>query len=204
MRSFRDFDRPFHGSPVGEREVAQFERCAAKYGHSVALLSRAIAVLESACPRAHASGRRELDYIIARTRGYREHLRALIDIAALYRRYHELFARPRAELGEFTRALRVVVGDAELVESRTRRSADCFAECVSHTTDLGVLWMICHKMVLGSQCLRMYLGNVLAFYEGRDYWTPVPWDTLFGRSVFPVHPLDPVEIQKPAGADEPG
>ncbi|MCF7853891.1 MAG: hypothetical protein K9N51_03765 [Candidatus Pacebacteria bacterium] len=205
MKSFRDFERPFDRAPFAVETVQAFERSAEMFKVSIGYLSQALALLEGTGPDTHESGRRELAYIVSRTKGYRAHLQALVDITGLYRTYYEIFEEgPRNDLPGFRRTLGALVEDAARLEARTRTSARFFAACVSHTTDLAVLWMISHKMVLGSQCLHGFLSNIQAFYDGREYWKPVPWDKLFGRSVYPAYTLEPLNENHVETEYEPG
>lgn len=206
LRSFRDFDRPFHEAPLNAATVENFEKRADKYSASIPKLSGALPLLEAAREKAPESRqRKDLDYIISRTKGFRTYLQALVDITALFRRYHELFANTRGDLDAFRRGLAGLVGDAARLETRATEAARHFRDCVTHTTDLGVLWMVSHKMVLGSQCLRRFLANIQAFHEGRDYWNPIPWDKLFERSVlFPPYTMDEVAAKETDTDYEPG
>jgi hypothetical protein len=166
-------------------------------------MDRALSVLASAESDVTGTAQSDLAYILARTRGFREHLKALSDLTVLYRRWHDLFSEHSGDVAKLRSGLAALVGDAERLEAQTRTSARWFAEAVSHTTDLAVLWMISHKMVLGSQCLRAYLENIRAFYNGREYWKPVPWNKLFGSLVYPTFGIEE-SVPTPAADEEPG
>ena len=77
-------------------------------------------------------------------------------------------------------------------EVEAARSAAAFAACAEHPTDLGVLWMVNSSMVVGTRVYRQTLENIVAYYEGREYWNPVDWDLLFGENPFPLYALDSV------------
>ncbi len=205
MSTFKDFDRPFHAAPFGKGFVDDCEAVGLKFRTAVENLGEALKLLETAHEAADRSGREELGYIIARTKGFRAHLQALIRFGELYASYYAMFRHLPDDLDGFKASLNTLINNAGKLEEQTHRSADHFADCVQHTTDLAVLWMVSHKMVLGSQCLRRFLDNIRAFYDGREYWRPVPWDTLFGHSVFPPHTVEPVK-DGPSGKsdDEPG
>jgi hypothetical protein len=192
MTTFRDFDRPFHAAPFSKKFVDACEASNEKFRVAIETLARARDWLEAGRDAADPRGRAELDYILARTRGYRAHLRALVGFGELYASYYTMFEHLPGDLDGFRATLSRVTADARALEERARQAADCFAECVEHTTDLAMLWMVSHKMVLGSRCLRRFLGNIRAFYEAREYWQPVDWDTLFGRPVFPPHAVQAV------------
>ena len=193
MHTFKDFNRPLDGVPFEKAFVDTCKARNTKYKPAIDNLAQALDLLETARETATASGRAELRYIIARTRGYRAHLQTLVGFGELYGRYHDLFTRPLDDLDGFRASLGSLIEDARQLEALARESADFFADCVAHTTDLALLWMVSHKMVLGSQCLRRFLGNIQAFYNGHEYWKPVDWDKLFGRCVFPPGAIKSVD-----------
>ncbi len=57
---------------------------------------------------------------------------------------------------------------------------------------------------LGSRCLRQFLENILAFYEGREYWGKVDWDIMFGHCPFPTYQMDEVSTSEQRHGYEPG
>ncbi len=204
LRTFKDFDQPFHKAPQGEGFVRARRQRAEKFKKAVVYLGRALDLFARARPLATRAGQAELDYLIARTKGYRAHLQALIQFADLYEHYLDVFRRLHEGLGEFKAAFAELVNEARDVEKRTAESARHFADCVEHATDLGVLWMISHKMVLGSRCLRQFLENIYAFYEGREYWKKVDWDLLFGHCPFPAYEFEKASVAEQARGYEPG
>lgn len=204
MHNFKDFDQPFHHAPFNLEFVEMCEERAVKFKESIDLLTQALDLLVAAQPLATGSGQRDLDYIITRTRGYRAHLRALVKFAELYRHYFEVFALLPENLNEFRQSFNQLLSKVQQLEEITRESAGYFAECIEHTTDRALLWMVTHKMVLGSRCLREFLENIKAFYDGREYWRKIDWDKLFGKSVFPPHGIDDVVNVGEAANSEPG
>jgi len=203
LSTFRDFDQPFHQAPFGEGFVHACQDKAGKFRAAINHLDQGLDLLAQAQALAADAGRQELDYLIARTRGYRSHLQAHVQLAELYAHYLDVF-QLLDNLGEFKAAFTQLVREARDVEERTTESARHFAGCVEHVTDMAVLWMISHKMVLGSQCLRQFLENILAFYEGREYWNEVDWDILFGHCPFPPYELEVLSPGGDSGELEPG
>ncbi len=202
MKAFRSFDRRFYECPL-KQGLSTFEGFAEKYNAAIKTMDRAISVLASAESDVTGTAQSDLAYILARTRGFRDHLKALSDLTVLYRCWHDLFNKHSGDVAKLRIGLAALVGDAGRLEEQTRTSARWFVEAVSHTTDLAVLWMISHKMVLSSQCLRAYLENIRAFYNGREYWKPVPWDKLFGSLVYPTFDIEE-SVPTPAADEEPG
>ena len=76
---------------------------------------------------------------------------------------------------------------ASEAENHAALSAKFFAEAVCHPTDLGVLWMINSSMVIGTEILRRYVRNVESYYLGREYWSDVGFERLFGTCPYPAY-----------------
>lgn len=203
LSAFKDFDQPFHKVPFDEGFVRVCQEKAEKFKQAIGHLDQGLDLFAEAHPLATNSGRKELDYLIARTQGYRSHLQVHVQLADLYAHYRDVF-RLLEHLGAFKKAFSELVEEARDVEKRAAESARHFADCVEHVTDMAVLWMISHKMVLGSRCLRQFLENILAFYEGREYWKKVDWDLLFGHCPFPAYELEEVSGNETAREYEPG
>lgn len=203
LSTFRDFDQPFHRVPFEEGFVRACQVRAEKFKPAISLLDQGLDLFAQARALATDAGRQELDYLIARTRGYRSHLQAHVQLADLFDHYLHVFEQVD-DLAQVRAALTRLVREAGEVEERTTESAGHFADCVEHVTDRAVLWMISHKMVLGTRCLRQFLENILAFYEGREYWHEVDWDILFGHCPFPAYELDALPDAGNTGDPEPG
>ncbi len=204
MHTFRDFDQPFHRAPFSQDFVDVCEERAVSFRQAIGSLTQALGRFGAAHRVATRSGQKELAYLMNRTHGYRAHLQALVDFAELYRQYFELFALLPRDLKGFKQSLERLLIESHRLEVVTRESAGYFASCVEHTTDLALLWMVSHKMVLGSQCLRQFLENIQAYYDGREYWKPVDWDKLFGCCVFPPHGIGTVAEGEKTSDSEPG
>ena len=203
LQSFKDFNQPFYKAPFDEGFVQLCRERADKFKQALVYLDQGLELFAKASPLATDSGRKELHYLITRTKGYRTHLLSLIELADLYARYFDIF-KLLDNLDVFKQAFSDLVEEAKDIEKRTHESAAYFADCVEHVTDLGVLWAISHKMGVGCRCLRQYLENILAFYEGREYWNKVDWDIMFGHCPFPVYAMNETTAKDQAEEYEPG
>jgi hypothetical protein len=193
LRSIPAFNLPYQRSPIDPKK---FQGRAEKFRKSLVNLQQAGKLFEQAMNPSTPDGRRELHYLIHRNRGYIHHLETLGLMADVYAGWQDALATRDAGVEPTRKKLSETVALAQRAEAEAARSATNFAECVEHPTDLGVLWMINKSMVIGTRVLRQHLNNILAFYNGQEYWKPVDWKLLFGTTPYPT--------TKPGDLDEPG
>jgi hypothetical protein len=207
LRRFREHRTPFLSAPYDERFVQGCRERARKYARAVEHLERAGALYHQARAVASEHGRRELEYLGHRNLSYLHHLCALIVLSELYAAYRQAFGLLDRDPVAFRRELERIVTEAERAETLARESAKEMARCAEHPTDLGVLWMISSSMVTGTRVLREYLSNVLAYYAGREYWSGVAWELLFGTCPFPTYgseEMAPSPLAPGPDVEEPG
>jgi len=190
LRSIPTFNLPYHRSPIATK---RFQDRAALFRKAVDNIRRAGELFEQAAAKAGESGQRELNYLIHRNRGYIHHLQTLIMITDVFVNWHDALAARKAGVGVVRDKLRETVSLARQAEAESAKAASRFAECVEHPTDLGVLWMINKSMVVGTRVLKQHLGNIQAFYNGREYWQKVDWELLFGTNPYPTTAVSPDE-----------
>lgn len=231
LRAFRAYPAPFFGVPYEEGSVERLQGLSERYLAAVTDLERAQELYEEAVravegplgregiesdgermgpesttsgspPQAPAGARHELAYLMARNTGYLHHLRCLVELAGVYERLRKVLTT-HGSVDEIRAGLAQVLEMAERAEGEAEASARAFSDCAEHATDLGVLWMVNSSMVTGTRVLGQYLANIKAYYEGREYWSPVDWDRLFGTCPHPAYGMDTVS-PSPLGQYEPG
>lgn len=180
--------RSFYWSPSGD-----FRDRGKKFRASIQSLTSAGELFERAMDQATESGKRELHYLIHRNQGYIHHLETLAQISEVYASWRNAIVNRRDGVQPTREKLTRAVAQARQAEAEAAKSANHFAECAEHPTDLGVLWMVSTKVVVGTRVIRQHLDNLLAFYNGKDYWNKVDWELLFGTTPFPTHELKPVK-----------
>ena len=203
LQSFKDFKQPFHKAPFDKKFINYYRGVADQFKQAVDNLTQGIKRFKKASSLATDSGRRELAYMTKRTKSYRSHLLTLIEITDLYEHYLNVFDL-LGDLDTFRKAFTDLVEEAKKIEKRAEETAGYLTDNVEHVTDLGMLWVISHTMGVGSRCLRQYLENILAFYQGREYWNKVDWDIMFGNSPFPAYDMEDMHTKDQAGEYEPG
>lgn len=192
--------RSFYWSPASDYSARRVQ-----FRESIKNLRRAADLFDQAKPRGTKSGQRELHYLIQRNQGYIHHLETLAQISEVYAAWRDALATRRDGVQSTREKLSQAVALARQAEAEAAQSANHFAECAEHPTDLGVLWMISTKLVVGTRVIRQHLDNLLAFYSGREYWNKVDWELLFGITPFPAYELKSAEPGgKTAETFEPG
>ncbi len=126
----------------------------------------------------------ECIYMALRTKGYSKHLSALVELVGLYSDYYNIFmGKP-------------VLSDIENLEKRASmaaklamESAELFSGCVTHVTDLAILWMM-SSMIKGTEVLQTYMKNICNIHTGNNYYKDPAWDSLFGECPYPAHDVN--------------
>lgn len=198
MRSFKEFDNPYHASPLQTDFIENSKSRAVIYRVSIEYIDKAADLLELAKSECLNEAVGECIYMLTRTKAYSVHLKALVTLSELYFSYSEVFLN-----GNVTENLRALLEKCKVARDLSVRSAELFHECVSHITDLAPLWMINSSMIKGTETLCQFIQNILNYYEGRKYWKPINWKDLFGECPYPAHgvQIDPIDDQS---MDEPG
>jgi hypothetical protein len=192
LRPLRTFGAPFFEAPFSEETIRGGKERAAKFGEAANRLRCAQAAFQQALGVCTSSGQGELRYLIDRTEGYIHHLQTLSALDDAYEGHRRAFSLLGDGLEVFRPALQQVLARTRSAEAEAARSAAAFAACAEHPTDLGVLWMVNSSMVVGARVYRQYVENIVAYYEGREYWNPVDWGLLFGENPFPLYALESV------------
>ena len=87
---------------------------------------------------------------------------------------------------EFVSALEKSLKEFQAGEDQVKAATREYAEVIDHPSDLGVLYQLNTRGVLGFSLAREWMQNVVNFQEGKPYLEPVPWDRLY--SPYPYAP----------------
>ena len=181
--------KPFFESAISENKFELFNSRAAKFSQAKKYLSAALNDLYQAVDLCIPSGRKMLDYLINKTEAYINHFDTLILFRDTYRKYADVFSAKNINLNERIDLIRDALESAGKTKQNAIKCAECFASCVMGPSDMTIVWMM-NKPIIAARVLEQFLSNLLAFYEGRDYWHPVDWHMLSGKSPFPAYSLD--------------
>lgn len=177
---------------LDDATIQYLDKRAEKFRQAEANLLRALESFSRASDMCATSGKDELEYLRRKTRAYAQHLETLILFRDAYAEYVAAFRVLRQGVPVFRAAFRQVVALSGRVEQSAIAAAEGFAACVVHPTDLGVTWMM-NKPIIGARVLNKYFENILAYFEGREYWAPVEWERLSGSSPYPTYTIAEID-----------
>jgi hypothetical protein len=125
-----------------------------------------------------------LRYLMNRTESYRDYLQSLIMMRKAYITFYDAFeTRDRVSREQFLQGLDKSMTEFdrgnEIAQGATRK----YAELVDETSDLGVLYEMNTRALLGFDLARQWMRNVVNFHEGKPYVQTIAFDRLFKEEV---------------------
>jgi hypothetical protein len=190
IREARSHPTPFFSSPWSAARVEALTERTERFAQAIRSLDAALAWFDKARDPCLTGGRADLEYLIGKTRAYRTHLRTLCILRDAYALHVQAFAVLETQGPAACReGLREALAASSRAEDNAADSARAFAACITHPTDLAVLWMMNH-MLIACRVLRQFTSNILSFYEGREYWSTVDWGLLYDTSPFPTFQME--------------
>lgn len=152
----------------------------ARFQGSMHLLNQALDSMRMALPKVAPRGKYELEYMINRTQSFRDYMRAIITIRRAYLDFDKAFQK-KSELSreQFISRLNTSMSEFQLANQQVQAATKEYAEIMDSPSDLGVLYQLNVRSVLGFRLVREWMQNVVDFWEGKPYLTHVPWRKLF-------------------------
>jgi hypothetical protein len=192
LRAFKTHPDPFFLSPYDKSWLDQLAQRSVKFEKAIEYLKQTLPLLKKVKKSCRQESRKDAEYHLQKTHAYISHLQTLILLRSVHETFNDAFAaraaRSKAGPGEFGAAARL----SEEAEKAALATAEQFAACGTHPTDLGILWMMNH-VAIAARILRQYIGNVRAYHEGREYWKQVDWHLFSDTSPFPVNNIAGLE-----------
>ena len=175
---------PF-GGPIGwESFISSSADTIQRFQGSVKLLDAALGHMRDASPKAAAQGQYELRYLMNRTESYRDYIQSLIIMRQAYVTFYDAFdSKDHIPRKEFETRLDKSVGEFDSGIAMAQVATRKYAELVDETSDLGVLYQMNSRALLGFDLARQWMRNVVAFQEGKPYVQTVPFDRLYKEEV---------------------
>jgi len=193
LRQFKNHTKPFMEPALTDDIVSShLDSRVEAFTQSRLELFKALERFDHAAKTCTSSGKDELDYLRNKTRAYAQHLETLILFRDVYAEYVASFAVIKQGVPAFRDRFRLVIEAAGRIEQSAIAAAEGFTVCAVHPTDCGVVWMM-NKTIHASRVLRQYLNNIMAYFEGREYWNPVEWEMLNGSSPYPTYHIEEID-----------
>ncbi len=151
-----------------------------RFKGSMRLLNQALQQMQAALPNVAPRGQYELRYMINRTESYRDYMGSLVTIRKAYLLFDRAFQeKPKVSQQEFVSELQKSLDEFKAAEEQVKAATREYAEIIDNPSDLGVLYHLNARAVLGFTLARQWMETVVNFQEGRPYLEHVAWERLF-------------------------
>ena len=152
----------------------------ARFQGSIGYLNQALDEMRAASPDVAPQGEYELRYLINRTQSYRDYIAALITMRKAYLAFHQAF-KDRSTLNheQFVAELSQAVDGFAQAHQEMQAATREYAEFMDNPSDLGVLYHLNARGVLGFELVLETMRNILNYHLGKPYLHHVQWERLF-------------------------
>ena len=175
-------DNPFDG-PAGagwQAFISKSPDVISRFEGSIRLLNKALESMRAAMPNVAPQGKYELGYMINRTESYRDYIQSLNTIRQAYLDFDQAFKnRTQVPYEQFVANLEKSLGGFDLANEQVQAATRHYADIMDHPSDLGVLYHLNARAVLGFDLARRWMRNVVNFHQGKSYLDHVPFERLF-------------------------
>jgi hypothetical protein len=149
-----------------------------RFEGSMRLLNEALQQMQAALPKAAPRGRYELRYMINRTESYRDFMQALVTVRKAYILFDRAFQeKPKLSHQDFINELEKSMNEFKAAKAQAEAATREYAEIMDNPSDLGVLYHLNARGILGISMVCDTIQNVVNFQEGKPYLKHVPWET---------------------------
>jgi len=151
---------------------------------SMAFLNEALQQMQAALPKTAPRGRYELRYLMNRTQSYRDFMHSLITIRRAYTLFDRAFQeKSQISHEQFVNELEKSMSEFTAAKAQAEEATREYAEIMDSPSDLGVLYHMNARGILGMSMVCETMQNVVNFQEGKPYLQHVPWDTRLKADV---------------------
>lgn len=175
-------DNPFDG-PTGvpwQSFISGSPDVINRFEGSIRLLNQALDSMHAALPAVLPQGKYELGYMINRTESYRDYIQSLITIRKAYLDFDQTFrSRTQMSQEQFVASLDKSLSEFDLANQQVQAATRRYTEIIDHPSDLGVLYHLNARAVLGFDLTRQWMRNIVNFHKGKSYLDHVPFERLF-------------------------
>jgi hypothetical protein len=175
-------DNPFDG-PAGagwQAFISKSPDVITRFEGSIRLLNKALESMRAAMPNVAPQGKYELGYMINRTESYRDYIQSLNTIRQAYLDFDLAFKnRTQVPYEQFVANLEKSLRGFDLANEQVQAATKHYAEIMDHPSDLGVLYHLNARAVLGFDLAGQWMRNIVNFHKGKSYLDHVPFERLF-------------------------
>jgi len=175
-------DNPFDGptGPAWQAFIAKSPDVINRFEGSINFLNKALEGMRAARPKVAPQGKSELNYMVNRTESYRDYIQSLITIRKAYLEFDRAFKNKLQVANEqFVAGLDKSLAEFDLANRQVQGATKHYAEIIDHPSDLGVLYHLNARAVLGFDLSRQWMQNIVNFQKGKAYLEHVPFERLF-------------------------
>jgi hypothetical protein len=172
----------FDGPTIPEWKsfVAAAPDTIARFQGYIGHLEYALELLRAALPKVAPQGEYELRYMINRTQSYRDYIAALVTLRRAFLAFDQAFQeRPQASHEQLVAALTIALDGFSEASSQVQAATREYAEFMDNPSDLGVLYHLNTRAVLGFDLIYQTMRNIVNYHTGKPYLQHVPWERLF-------------------------
>jgi len=151
-----------------------------RFEGSIGFLDKALMEMRAAQPDGAPQGEYELRYLINRTQSYRDYIAALVTMRKAYLEFDKAFRdRNKISHDEFVAELTNAMHQFDQASGQVQEATREYAEFMDSPSDLGVLYHLNARAVLGFDLICQTMRNILNYHTGKPYLKHVPWERLF-------------------------
>jgi len=152
----------------------------ARFEGSIGYLNKALDAMRAAQHEVAPQGEYELHYMINRTQSYRDYIAALVTMRQGYLALDKAFKdRNKVSHEEFVTELTGASDQFNEASKQVQAATREYAEFMDNPSDLGVLYHLNARAVLGFDLICKAMQNILNYHMGKPYLQHVPWERLF-------------------------
>ncbi len=152
----------------------------ARFEGSMALLEKALGSMRAAQSDVSPQGEYELRYMINRTQAFHDFIGSLVTMFKAYQSFDHAFRiRDQVSHDEFVAALNTALEGFHNASLQAQAATREYTEIMDSPSDLGVLYHMNARGVLGFDLIYQTFRNVVNYHLGKPYLDHVAWERLF-------------------------
>lgn len=152
----------------------------ARFDGSIGYLNKALEAMRAGQPDVAPQGEYELRYMINRTESFRDYIQSLVMLFQAFQSWDHAFRiRGQVSQEEFVAALNHSLDGFAQANQQVQAATRKYAEVMDSPSDLGVLYHLNARGVLGFDLIYQTFRNIVYYHQGKDYLQHVPWERLF-------------------------